>query len=530
MLHRLWESLDRGKRFVTRDVWHIGLPGEEVPHGIIIKQVRVAILLIRGVAEETLLLRASALTFATMLFIVPFLAFLFYFIQTFNLGDQVYNSVAQKVDQQFVRVVSLLKDEETPPPDTGPSEDARQEAPAPEQAAPQEPKAGSTVPKSKEESAREADASNKRLQQQIMETIFPIFADENGLVEEAVGENPVQLLVNLAEKGATNPQTIGIAGVLFVLSTVFGFMRNVESSFNSIWGVRRTRNPFRAVSDYMMITLLLPFVAAGVLGVTAALESEYVRGTLGPFAVMLRGGQWMVICLTLSLLYSFVPNTRVKFRNAFLGGLVAGSLWMLSSWAYVTFQFGLARYTLFFSTFALFPLLLMWIYVSWLILLFGALLSFAYQNETTFAMERFAGAASYAYREALAVRIMVELSRRFRQGQPGLSVAEAAQAWNVPTRLLNDTLALLINAKLVTECMTEPVTYQPARSPERTTVRNIVEMMREAGCDPSQLRQDRQYLPLYQGLAQADADSLSATIEDLSKRLDQEPSGEAQPA
>ena len=126
-------------------------------------------------------------------------------------------------------------------------------------------------------------------------------------------------------------------------------------------------------------------------------------------------------------------------------------------WSYVKFQTGLVRYTWFFSTFALFPLLLMYIYFSWLILLFGALVSYAYQNEKTFAMERLADHATFAYREALAVRIMVELARRFRHGQYPLTVKEAAENWNVPSRLVSETLESMIQAKLVTACATTTI-------------------------------------------------------------------------
>src|SRR5690606_21433607 len=105
------------------------------------------------------------------------------------------------------------------------------------------------------------------------------------------------------------------------------------------------------------------------------------------------------------------------------------------SWYYVRFNYGLARYTFFFSTFALFPMLLFWIYTSWIILLFGCLVSFAYQHEKTFALARLADHATPAYREALAVRVVIEAARRFSTGKPALTVDDAVEAWNVPTRL-----------------------------------------------------------------------------------------------
>ena len=492
LFRKLFNALERGKQFVTHDVWQIGLPGEQPPHGLIIKQVRVAVLLVKGIIDETLLLRASALTFATMLFLVPFLTIMFYCIQTFNLGDQVYRALSDRIDSHLEQVVTLVKGDEAAAHEPDPS------------SAPYE--------------AQDTEEYNTLLRQQIIGMVFPIFTEKAGLVDDTYGQNPVQLMMTLAEQGSRNPQALTITGILFVLSTVFGFMRNVESSFNGIWGVKRARRPLRALSDYLMVTLLLPFAAAAVLGISAALESQYIAEMLGPFITGLRGGQFLLIWLTFSLLYALVPNTKVELRYALLGGLVAGALWVLTSWGYVKFQMGLARYALFFSGFALFPLFLMWIYAGWLILLFGALLSFACQNEKTFAMERLAEGASYAYREALALRAMVEMAIRFQSGRPGLEVTDAAESWNVPTRLLSNTLDNLVTSRLAVACATDPVTWQPARAPENIHVADVVRAVREDGRDPSLLRRDAQYQPIYQAVEEGASGVLTASIADLMKQ------------
>ena len=520
LVRRSVESLRRGHRFVTRDIWRIGLPGEEICYGFIIKQIRVAILLIRGITEETLLLRASALTFATLLFIVPFTVFMFYFIQTFNLGDEVYRRIWNQVDGQFARVIQVVRgDEEARPEQTAQGLDAAEPIPDVIAQVAKTPSTEAQAAPPAEGAKARTDGHNEELQEKILSTLFPILSSEAGFEGGRMGRNPIEFLFTLAHERATNPETVGIAGVLFVLSTVFGFMRNIESAFNGIWGVKRTGNPFRRLSDYMMITLLVPFVAAGALGLNAALESEYVIAVLGPFAAGIRGGQLAIVCLTFSLLYFFVPNTKVRLRYALLGGIVAGLLWVLTSWAFVRLQYGLARYALFFSTFALFPFLLMWIYFSWVILLFGALIAYAYQNETTFAMEQLANEASYAYREAVAVRAMVEMARRFKRGRPGLALVRAAEAWKVPTRLLSETLDCLVEARLVSACKTDPVTYQPAHAPERVKVRDIVRAVREAGCDPSALRNEAEQQLLFRALDRADAGCLSTSIGELAEQL-----------
>ncbi len=482
------ESLDRGRRFAAHDVWRIGRPGEEVPHGFIIQQVRAAILLARSVGEETLVVRAAALSFATLIFLVPFMAFMFYFIQTFNLGDKIYDAA----DQQLTQLVGTLRQFELiSVPD------------------------GKDTPSVTENDGKTPPPNDEALKQRLIAWVFPVFEPQQEGGTPSKYENPVRLLVRLAEQSATKPQALGITGFLFVLSTVFGFMRNVEQAFNRIWGVRRTRGVLRAVSDYLLVTVLLPFAAAAVLGVTAALESTRVTELLGPFAILLRSSQFLIIASSFCLIYWVVPNTRVKFRYALLGGLVAGLLWALMSWGYIKFQFGLARYALFFSTFALFPLFLMWIYTSWLILLFGAVVAYAYQNENTFAMERLAGEAPFAYREAVAVRAMIEICRRFTAGSTPLTVQEAAESWNVPTRLLSETLDRLTSARLTTACA-DPPGWQPARAPEFIRVRDVLAAMREQGQDPSLFRRDKAFLPLFARLDKADPALLDADLMSLS--------------
>lgn len=501
-------ALERGRRFVTRDVWRIGMPGEQIPNGFIIKNVRVVILLVRGVTDETLLLRASALTFATILFLVPFLAFMFFFIQAFDLGDQIYSQMSETLDRKISQFAEIVRADNAAPP-AAPPADAAPEVAGTESATEPTPPVDPLVAEA------ESRENNAKLRSDLIATLFPGW---NNLHDAAGADtaDPVQIVVEIAERSATNPRALSVVGIFYALTTVLGLMRNVELAFNSIWGVKRARSAIRTISDYLVITLLLPFVAAGVLGITAALAA---KGDMSPvLAFFARGGQIAVICFTFSLIYFVVPNTRVQFRNALLGGVVAGVLWTGLSYGYISVQVGLARYALFFSTFALFPLLLMWLYLSWLVLLFGSLISFAYQNEKTFAMERLAERASFAYRESLAVRLVLEMAARFKHGGPAVAAAPVAEAWNVPVRLINDTLDDLAEAGLVTACATEPVSYQPGRAPSTIHLLDVLQALRQRGEDPSLLREEPAFRELYAMVDASKEESLQSTVDALADR------------
>ncbi|GMW01208.1 MAG: hypothetical protein AMXMBFR84_23450 [Candidatus Hydrogenedentota bacterium] len=474
-IQRLFDAIDRGRRFATHDIWYVGRPGEPVPQGFIIKQIRVLILLVRNLVEDALLLRAAALTFVTILAVVPFLAVAFYVIQEFELaknlpdlierttGQNVSTMTESEIKKQFIAIFF-----------------------------PEVSELGSTETVSEDHTA----------------------SPDTATAEPAEKIDPVTWVLRQAE-GGSDPKAIGLVGLFFVIAAVFGLMRNIESSFNSIWGITQRRSWYRMFSDYFIISILLPFLVVGILAVTAILNS----GVFAELALGINGLKYLVIWSAFSILYIAVPNTRVQWRYGILGGIVAGSMWSFSAWAYVAFQVGVSRNELLYSGFALFPLLLTWIYLSWIILLFGAEVAFAYQNEKTFAMERLASTATFAYREAVAIRAMIELARRFDTGQPGLTVTESAEAWNVPIRLLSETLDQLEKADLARRCATIPESYAPARSLDKISIGDIVYALREHGRDPSLLREDEMLQPLLYDMARQRNGALHASLYDALQKF-----------
>lgn len=539
-IDRAKEAFERWRRFVTRDVWKIGKPGEELPQGFLIKQIRVAILLVSNLGENALMLRASALTYATTLSIVPFLALLFFVVQTFNLADGLYVATEEHLKGFVDKAIDLVPggeedktgDVETdangdgaPDPDSIGSEPGELDSAQVADGADEEPVAaeddsGLSDPADGDAAAplvTDGDKQKKvlELQDKITELFFGGMAKQ----ENESGDNPVKWISNLANDAATDARVISIAGLLLVFTTVFGLMRNIEKSFNAIWGVRRTRSWYRMLSDYVMITLLIPFVGTAALAISAVLQSETVTERLGPLAYGLQGIQAMTVAFVFTFLYYIVPNTRVKLRYALIGGVFSGLSWILLTAGYATFQFGLMKYNAIFGSMAMFPMMLGWVYLSWVILLLGAEVSFAYQNEKTFAMERFADRASFAYREALGLRTMIEISRRFGTERPAFSRETAAKDWNVPSRLLNQTLRNLEDGGFVSACATEPVTYQPSRPLNKVTVEDVLTTFREMGEDPSQFREDEEFKPVLERMANSDEAFRKSTMAEVVAQL-----------
>ena len=493
-VQRAFDALKRGRRFVTHDVWYIGRPGEQIPHGIVIKQVRVLILLVRNLLQGVFMMRAAALTFTSLLSVVPCIAILFIIIQKLNLGVYAVEFVTEIAPRNAVETAG-----------TG-TDDPRASHPFSSQVIPP------------------GVDPNVEVIRKLLHWMFPDVNREKFASATAPGEevaDPIESLIGFAkglsdERRGTDSRTVmALSG--FLLMTVFGMMWNIESAFNSIWGVRRTRSWFRIFSDYFLIMLLVPFVVAAVLGFMIATQNPMLD--LGRFDIAWRTTPYLSIWTIFALAYAIVPNTKVRWRYALLGGIIAGTLWCLGSWAYVHLQIGVTRNSLIYSSFALFPLLMTWIYTSWIIVLFGAELTFACQNERTFAMERLAEGASHAYREAVGLRAMVEISRRFDEGVPGMSSEDAGREWNVPTRVINETMDQLEGAGLVCARATDPVTYAPARSLDRITVGDVVNALRESGREPSALREDEALRPLLAEIEGRGSRLMTASLDTFVRRF-----------
>lgn len=548
-LKELIDALQRGHRFVTYDVWRIGKPGEQVPSGFVIKHIRVAILLFKSLMSDVLWLRTSALAFATILAIVPFLAFVFFIMQTFDLAQSLTDVLENQI-QDYAKRVGVVRQEtdETsaeseedqpglppesapatvPPPGAGAS--VSPDTPGapvsevyvgpPARAGPDFPQTPTPAPPVRDD-AEARTLRNRELLESALGWLLEGVPSPEDVQDDLDADSPLRTILQMVEESGKSTAMGTFLGVTFVFFSVFGLMYGIESAFNAIWGTKRNRSWFRIFTDYMLIILILPFVVASVVGLTTALETAELAW--GPLSLLLSGARYLVLWLALATVYYVVPNTKVPIRYALLGGFVAAMLWIVTAKAFLYFQWGVAKADFFYGSFALIPLILVWIYTCWLIILFGAQITFAYQYEKTFAMERLAERASYAYKEAICLRAVTEVSRRFDAGLPPMSAAECAAEWNVPVRLLNDAFDELEEAGLLRQVNVEPVRYQPARSIDKITLGDVVRAVREHGRDPSAFRDDDTMKPLLQRIHEREDGVLDITIAEAIEKFQLDP-------
>jgi membrane protein len=292
----------------------------------------------------------------------------------------------------------------------------------------------------------------------------------------------------------TSVSGLSAIGVLLLMYTSISMLSTTETALNDIWDVKSPRPLRRKVTDYTTMLVIGPLlVFTAITMSTAAQNSSFVSWLhrsllLGDItAVLVRLASLLLGSLGLVAVYLILPNTRVRPTSAIFGGLVAGVLWHLALLLHVKFQIGVAKYNALYSGFAALPIFLVWLYLSWNILLVGAQLAASHQYEQRMKQAVRARAVDQELREALAVIVAAAVSRAFIDGhQPPTAVA-LAEALEVPPPAVEQVLDTLVRAGLLVRVSEGgEVRYDPARDVDAVRMIDLEEAMRHDPSDESE--------------------------------------------
>ena len=281
---------------------------------------------------------------------------------------------------------------------------------------------------------------------------------------------------------------LGSLGVVLLVYTVISLVQKVERAFNFAWHVKRQRPLAQRFSEYLSVILVGPLLVFSALGITASLRSTAVVEALvgvQPFgAAIEQAGRllpYVLVVGAFTFVYVFVPNTRVRLRSAFVGALVAGMLWETVGWAFASFIVGSAKYTAIYSAFATLILFMVWLYLSWLILLVGGSIAFYHQHPGYRAAEQDELRLSNVLKERLALAIMSRIGRSHYRGGDAPWTAEAlARHLAIPLESTEWVLGALERQGLLARTAAEPPAYLPARPLETTLVKEVLDAVRAA--------------------------------------------------
>jgi membrane protein len=424
--------------YIQTDIWRMRLRDHSWGKSLVIRFLRIVALAVRGFNENKCKFRASALTFFSLLSIVPVIALMFGIAKGFGLQERVAAQILEKMKGQ-------------------------------------------------------EEVANK------------VIAFSNSLL------------------GQTSGGVIAGVGVIFLFWTIISLLSNIENSFNDIWGVVKPRTLGRKVADYLVTMLVCPILLAVAGGATIFLSGQIETLTekipflknFGPlFWVIMKLLPYVTLWVAFTFIFISMPNTKVKLLSGLIAGVVAGTLFQLVQWGYVNFQVQItARYAVY-GSFAALPLFLLWLQISWLIVLFGAEVSFAHQNVETYEFEPDCLSASNSFKTLLSVLITQRLVRRFCDGEKPGDAAYLSHELEIPVRLVRQLLYDLSESGIISEVRKgedRELAYQPAVDVNKLTVKFVIDRLEQRGTSS---------IPVLQS---AEMDKLSGSLRQLSELVDKSP-------
>jgi membrane protein len=396
--------------FLQKGIWRISF--KEMPKHmvIMIKQLRIVLLAFRGYREDKVSLRSSALTFYSMLSVVPVAAMAFGISKIAG----IEKPLIKYLNDQF----------------TG--------------------------------------------QQEVLEWIIK-FA--NSFLENTKGG------------------LIAGAGFIILIWSVMNVFGNIESSFNAIWQVRQGRDWFRKFSDYISMLIIAPILLVSSSSATVFFRTSFeqlssdviILSMIGPLVtVLLKLIPMVLIWLLLTMVFMVMPNTKVNFKSAFIAGIISGTLFIVVQWLYIFFQIGVSKYNAIYGSFAALPLFLVWLQMSWLIVLFGAEISFAVQNVEKYEFEPDTQNISHFSWRVLTLLITHLLVKNFSKGEKAFTISEMSKKLEIPIRLTSDIIYSLVDCGIVSEINTiyeKEKAYQPAQDINNLTISYVLNAIDHSGTD-----------------------------------------------
>jgi membrane protein len=391
--------------FISHEIWQLDVKEYRPVLGFFLRQLRIILLATREFRENRIQLRASALTYYSLLSIVPIAAMAFGIAKGFGFETKLETAIRESAAEQ------------------------------------------------------------------------PELAD----VVDYVLEFATSMLQNI------NGGVIAGIGVVLLLWSVMKVLGNIENSFNVIWQIRRSRPFARKFSDYLSMMLIAPilfFLSSTITGYVSSLANSSdaaVFEYIGPMLLFLvRLIPYALIFLLFTLLYVVMPNTKVNFKYGLYAGIIAGIIFQLTQYVYFYFQGEAGRLNAIYGSFVAFPLFLIWMQLSWIIVLLGAEISFAYQNIEKYELESESLHITPYNRRLLTFLLMYTIIKKFEKGENPSTSSGLGHELGIPVRLARDIIFDLLDGHLLVEAATDSPkenAYLPALDIGKITVAFVVEQL-----------------------------------------------------
>ncbi len=272
---------------------------------------------------------------------------------------------------------------------------------------------------------------------------------------------------------------IGI-GILILLWAIYTFFQSVETAFNRIWNVKKSRSILRQATTYIAIVVLIPVLIVCSAGITIMIHS--MVGELDGVRFM----QFVIVWFMFTMMYLAVPNTRVKIMSALIPGILMGTLFQLLQMLSVYLIALLSRTSIVYGAFATIPILMTWLQYTSLLILIGAQMSYAIQNNEEFEYEKDVNTMSRRYKDFIMIYLLSVIIKRFEADEAPLTAHELAIRDNLPIRVVNQLLSRMVETGILREVYVEGEeerTYQPAMDTHTISVGMVFERIESQGSE-----------------------------------------------
>lgn len=402
-------ALEKLKR-INDAIWHT--PITEISKGrvFLFKQLRIIVVAARGFSKDKVQLQASALTFYTLLSLIPIAAIAFAIAKGFGL-DQDLSDIITKDFKTYEQVLN------------------------------------------------------------------PILEKARGAIEQTRGG-----------------YMAGV-GVIVLFWSVMSLLTHIESSFNHIWQIRSSRQWYRKFTDYITIMLIAPVFIILSSSITIFISTnlaDYMSNApilefFKPIvSFLVKFAPFFLTWFVLTVLFIIMPNAKVKLGPAIISGIISGTILQFLQWLYLDLQFGILKLSAIYGSFAFFPLFILWLQSSWIVVLLGAEISFANQNVSRYEFESESLNISSYHKRALTLMIMQMIIRNFAIGEKPIGAEFISQTLKIPVRLSRDILQDLTSVNLVSVIHVNEQKerlYQPALDINKLTISFVFSRLDKKGND-----------------------------------------------
>jgi len=318
------------------------------------------------------------------------------------------------------------------------------------------------------------------------------------LLDKFPGQEEItQWVIQFADSLLINTHSGMMAGIglIILFWSVAKVLMNIEHAFNEIWESKRSRSVARKLSDYLAIVILCPvlLITSSSVAVYISTQMEIISGKLPileivsePILFSLKFLPYLLVWLLFMITYYIMPVARVKLLSALIAGMIAGTGFHLLQFTYIRFQVGVAQYNAIYGSFAALPLFMVWLHLSWHIVLLGAQLSYTVQHVDNYEYEPDRLKMSFYLKKLFALQITGLITRQFAQGEKPLTAAQIAKTLDMPLRLVRQMIHLLIESELITPTRLQdddPAAFQPACDISRFKLNYIIDALEHKGAD-----------------------------------------------